>query len=164
MFRKDPVAVREWSEETVDLCEKRARRMESGKMEGMILDDGEVLKGMDNSLSGTLLPMKVNKRTRAISGQFISLTQLGLLSKRMDRILKQMGEDLHRGRVEALPVFGKNHGRTCEWCDYRSVCQREEGGAFRYVQKYTHPQALTILEEEEERDGTQLDNPATTGN
>ena len=27
MFRKDPVAVREWSEETVDLCEKRARRI-----------------------------------------------------------------------------------------------------------------------------------------
>ena len=74
-----------------------------------------------------------------------------------------MGEDLHRGRVEALPVFGKNHGRTCEWCDYRSVCQREEGGAFRYVQKHSHTEALTILEKEEQDDGAQLDDRAATG-
>lgn len=151
------------AERSEDDDKKRTRRIEGGKMEGMILDDGAVLKGMDNSLSGALLPITVNKRTHAISGRFISLTQLGLLSRRMDRILKQMGEDLHRGRVEALPVFGKNHGRTCEWCDYRSVCQREEGGAFRYVQKHSHTEALTILEKEEQDDGAQLDDRAATG-
>ena len=144
--------------------DKKNRRIAAGKMEGMILDDGVVLKGMDHSLQGALLPMTVNKRTNAISGRFISLTQLGLLAKRMDRILKQMGDDLHNGNVEAKPAFGKDHGRTCEWCDYRSVCQRENGGAFRYVEKYSHSEALTRLEEEEQGDGTQLDAATTAGN
>ena len=141
----------------------RTHRIAGGKMEGMILNDGEVLQGMDFSLKGALLPITVDKRTGAIGGRLFSLTQLGLLAKRMDRILKQMGEDLHNGRVEALPVFGKNHGRTCEWCDYRSVCQREDGGAFRYVEKCGHSEALTILEEEEADDGTQLDDPTAAG-
>ena len=139
------------------------RRIAGGKMEGMILDDSEVRAGMDRSLKGTLLPVGTEKRAGAAGGRFFSLAQLGLLAKRMDRILKQMGEDLHNGRVEALPVFGKNHGRTCEWCDYRSVCQREDGGAFRYVQKLDHTQALTILEKEEQSDGTRLDDPAAAG-
>ena len=135
-----------------DIIEEK--RMEGGKMDGLILDDGDVLLGMDHSLRGTLLPMKINKRSGAVSGQFISLTQLGLLAKRMDRILRQMGEDLHDGRVEAKPVYGKNHAYTCDWCDYRSVCGREQDGAFRYLQGLNHSEALAALEQEAEHDGT----------
>ena len=102
----------------------------------------------------TLLPVKVNKRSGAVTGQFISLEQLGLLAKRMDRILRRMGEDLHAGRVEAKPVYGKNHANTCEWCDYRSVCGREADGPFRYLQGQTHEEALQTLEEEAADDGT----------
>lgn len=138
-----------------DTAEKKdEQRIVTGKMDGMILDDGEVLKGMDHSLQGALLPMKINKRTNAVSGQFISLTQLGLLAKRMDKILKKMGDDLHGGKVEAKPVYGKNHAYTCDWCDYRSVCGREADGVYRYLVKRTHSEALTALEEEESTDGT----------
>ena len=140
-------AERSDSDETVE-----AKRMEGGKMDGLILDDGEVLLGMDHSLRGTLLPMKVNKRSGAVSGQFISLEQLGLLARRMDRILKQMGEDLHHGRVEAKPVYGKNHAYTCDWCDYRSVCGREQDGPYRYLAGRSHSEALTALEKEAESD------------
>lgn len=133
---------------------KAAKRMEGGKMDGLILNEGEVLLGMDHSLRGTLLPVTVNKRSGAVSGRFITLTQLGLLAKRMDRILRQMGEDLHAGRVEARPVFGKNHGYTCDWCSYRSVCGREADGPFRYLVGQSHSEALTALEEEAQTDGT----------
>ena len=130
---------------------KEAKRMAGGKMEGMILNDPAVLEGMDRSLRGTLLSGKIKKSAQDVSDRCISLTQLCLLAKRMDRILKQMGEDLHRGRVEALPVFGKNHGRTCEWCDYRSVCQREEGGK-RRPRRYPVPVRAAGRGREHDRD------------
>ena len=41
---------------------------------------------------------------------------------------------------------------------------RENGGVFRYVEKYSHSEALTRLEEEEQGDGTQLDAATTAGN
>ena len=137
-----------------DPASKTQKMLGGGKMEGMILDDGEVLRGMDHSLGGMLLPMTVNKRTNAVSGRFISLEQMGLLARRMDAILREMGNDLHRGRIEARPVVGKDHGRTCEWCDYRSVCRREADGAFRYLEKRSHTEALTWLEEEANADAT----------
>ena len=150
-----PARFEPFDAERSDSAEKKEEmRIFGGKMDGMILDDGAVLKGMDHSLRGALLPMTVNKRTNAVSGRFISLEQLGLLAKRMDRILRQMGNDLHDGKVEAKPVFGKNHDKTCEWCDYRSVCGREADGVFRYLQKRSHSEALTALEEEATTDGT----------
>ncbi len=133
---------------------KEAKRMAGGKMEGMILNEPAVLRGMDHSLQGTLLPGKIKKNARDVSDRCISLTQLGLLAKRMDRILRQMGEDLHSGRVEARPVFGKNHANTCDWCDYRSVCGREQEGPQRFLQGRTHEEALQALEEEAASDGT----------
>ncbi|MBQ4364733.1 MAG: PD-(D/E)XK nuclease family protein [Clostridia bacterium] len=133
---------------------KEAKRMAGGKMEGMILNEPAVLEGMDRSLRGTLLPGKIKKSAQDVSDRCISLTQLGLLAKRMDRILRRMGEDLHDGRVEAKPVFGKNHANTCDWCDYRSVCGREKDGPQRFLRGQTHEEALHTLEEEAATDGT----------
>ena len=120
----------------------------------MILNEPAVLEGMDRSLRGTLLPGKIKKSAQDVSDRCISLTQLGLLAKRMDRILRRMGEDLHDGRVEAKPVFGKNHANTCDWCDYRSVCGREKDGPQRFLRGQTHEEALHTLEEEAATDGT----------
>ena len=133
---------------------KEKKRIVAGKMDGVILDDDDVLRGMDNSLSGVLLPLSSGARRRVDQDRLITLGQLGLLAKRMDKILRQMGNDLHDGRVEAKPVFGKNHSKLCEWCDYSSVCGREAGDAARYLKVRTYADALTLLEKEETTDET----------
>ena len=133
-------SAREDDEETV-----RLRRMQTGKMQGMVLDDGLVIKGMDSSLSGTFVPVGLKKRG-GLSGDLISLSQLGKLAKRMDQIMAQMGDCLHAGKVPAKPVVGKTHGRTCEWCDFSSVCRRDKNGEFRYLPYRTHEECLDELD------------------
>ncbi len=125
--------------------------LSGGKMDGMILDDGEVIKGMDNSLSGRFIPIKMNKKNGAIGGNFISLAQLDALSKRTEKIMKNMGENLHGGKIPARPAYGKGHDKTCEWCSFSSVCQRKNGGKIRYIEKLSHSECLEILDREGEK-------------
>ena len=125
------------------------RRLAGGKMDGMILDDGDVVKGMDNSLEGMFIPISQNKRSGAIKGTFYSLEQLGRLANRMDKIMAEMGNSLHEGKVPAKPVVGKGHANTCEWCDFSSICMRERDGEFRYLEKRNHSECLNSLDSEE---------------
>lgn len=149
-----PYAVNRDDEESV----KKEKRLAGGKMEGMILDDGTVLEGMDRSRTGRFIPITINKRTGALSGTFINLEQLGKLSRRMDEIMREMGNALHNGLVPAKPAFGKNHSDTCQRCDYKSVCMRNPGDEVRYIRSLTHTQCLNLLEggddDEKKLDGT----------
>ena len=123
----------------------RQRRLAGGKMDGMLLDDDTVRNGMDTQQSGMFLPVSVN-RNKTMKGNFITLEQLGKLAKRMDKIMADMGNALHAGTVAARPVVGTGHGDTCEWCDFASVCRRERDGAFRYLEKRSHEDCLSILD------------------
>ena len=140
--RAEPFSA-ERGEDEKKLSEKR---LTFGKMDGMILDDGEVIKGMDNSLSGRFIPIKVNRKSGAISGNFISLSQLEALSKKLEKIMADMGNALHDGKIPARPAYGKGHAQTCEWCSFSSVCQRDADGKIRYIEKRTHGECLDILD------------------
>ena len=146
-----PARMEPFSAERGDDSEKVFSQMLSGgRMDGMILDEGEVIKGMDNSLSGRFIPIKINKRNGALSGKFISLSQLEKLKIRLEKIMSDMGENLHDGKIPALPIFGKGHDKTCEWCAYASVCMREKNSAKRYIEQKTHSECLSELGEKED--------------
>ncbi len=124
------------------------RRLEGGAMEGMLLNDPDVLCGMSADGSFRFLPA-AKKKDGTFKGNLITLEQLGKLVRRMDKTLAEMGEALHAGQVPARPVRGKTHGRTCEWCDFKAVCRREHGDAFRYLPQMTHAESLNALEGED---------------
>lgn len=138
------------AEEAVNL-----KRLESGKMDGIILDDGDVVKGMNRSLDGLMIPISVNK-SGGIKGNFISLGNLQKLAEIMDGIMAEMGNELHKGKVPAKPAFGKDHGTTCDFCDFQSVCKRTEGVKYRYIEKLSHTESLEKLERGESN-GTTVD-------
>ena len=150
--RFSPYAVDRDDEDKV----RNEKKLSGGKMDGMLLDDGVVLEGMDRSRKGQFIPIKISKKG-ALSGTFINLEQLGKLSHLMDETMKEMGNSLHNGFIPAKPVFGKNHSDTCQWCDYKSVCMRKPGDEVRYIRSMNHSQCLTILdgggENEEKLDG-----------
>ena len=72
----------------------------------------------------------------------------------MDKIMAEMGNELHKGKVPAKPAFGKNHGTTCDFCDFQSVCKRTEGVKFRYIEKLSHTESLEKLERGESNGAT----------
>ena len=120
--------------------------LKNGKMNGLLLDDTRVIKGMDCSGDSLFIPAKIDEKTGRVKGNVISLSQLEALNKRIDGIISDMAISLHNGKIWANPVYGKKHDNTCEYCDYHSVCCYENKGYnFRYAEFSDHAECLEIL-------------------
>ncbi|MDO5385437.1 MAG: PD-(D/E)XK nuclease family protein [Rikenellaceae bacterium] len=97
------------------------------KVDGMVLDDEVVLRGMDKAASGLFVPCTFGKdgRRRA-SAKLASLEKLGNIEKHITGLVLQMARGLYAGEIAASPL------RTaaacpCDVCDYRPVCRHEDG-------------------------------------
>ena len=101
-------------------------------------------------VKASFIPVR-REKDGGVKGTLINLTQLSRLQKKMDGILTEMGESLHRGEIGAVPSFGAGYDRVCDWCDYKSVCGYEPGAPVRPIEKLTHAQSLERLEKEETR-------------
>ena len=93
-------------------------------MSGIVLNDSDVICAMDKNESGLFIPAKM-KNGSAV-GSTIGLKQLEMLKEKADSILAEMADSLHSGRIEAVPAFGKNYQKTCEYCDYKAICSYED--------------------------------------
>ena len=127
-------------------------RAKACRMSGMVLDHSLVIDGMEEDGKGIFIPVR-REKDGGMKGTLINLTQLSRLQKKMDGILTEMGESLHRGEIGAVPSFGAGYDRVCDWCDYKSVCGYEPGAPVRPIEKLTHAQSLERLEKEETHHG-----------
>ena len=104
--------------------EIEALRLKKCAMNGIVLDDPEVVLAMDKSGAGIFVPAKFKKGE--LSGSLIGLKQLGALKKKADGVLLEMAKALHGGEIPAIPAVGKSYKNVCEYCDYKSVCSYED--------------------------------------
>ena len=123
---------------------KAKKLMARGKMNGMLVYDGESIEAMDKSKRAVFLPITFDKKTGEVKGKFITLTQLEKLGTLMDSIIKNMGDNLHEGLVGAVSLSGPNHSDTCNWCDYKDVCLKEKPKT-RYAEKLSHDDCIRKL-------------------
>ncbi len=123
---------------------KAEKLMARGKMNGMLVYDGDSIEGMDKSKKAVFLPITFDKKTGEVKGKFITLTQLQKLGDLMDKIIKDMGDNLHSGFVGAIPLSGPNHSDTCNWCSYKDVCLKEKPKT-RYAEKLSHDDCIRKL-------------------
>lgn len=114
------------SDETV----KRAMYKESA-MNGLVLNDEEIIEAMDSTDSSIFLPASIDKKTGKAKGSIISLKQLEALNERIDKIISDMAFALHEGKIPALPIREGGENKLCTSCEYRSVCCHEKEGKYR---------------------------------
>ena len=120
------------------------------KMNGLLIDDPEILRAMEADLEGVFIPASTLK-----SGEFsktsslASLQQFGYLHRHIARLLTDMATSLHAGAVEALPTGGIHDG--CQYCDYHDICCHEAEDPVREIAKRSLDEALEQLEKEDAR-------------
>lgn len=124
-----------------DTSEIEAKRLKKNKMSGMVLDDVDVIEGMENGIGGLYIPARM-KKDGSITGRLISEKNLKKLNREIDKVLINMGNSVHNGKIEVLPVDESK----CDNCDYKSVCHFEDGDAVRVINEMTHEQAIEKLE------------------
>lgn len=106
--------------------EIEAARIENGKMKGIVLCDSEVIYGMEKDGGGLIIDAKIDKNG-VIKGKTFDLHQFELLHKAVDSAVERMAYSLHQGKIAAEPIIDGAYKNTCDYCDYKSVCCREEG-------------------------------------
>ena len=95
------------------------------KMNGLLLDDVRVIKGMDKSESGKYIPIKIKNGSNVKSDSLATLEQMGRLFRRLNTTVIEMGEKLFEGDVAAVPLKGS--ADACQYCPFDSVCGYRQG-------------------------------------
>ena len=126
------------------------KRLMNTRMKGLLVEDEQIIRRMDKKSEGLFLPVSFDKKTGELKGNMISLTALGRLGKKMDAIIKDMGDSLHEGRVDARPLMGGGHTNTCLYCDYKEVCMLKKP-TYRYIESLKHNECIEMLMKEEEQ-------------
>ncbi|MDD3832829.1 MAG: PD-(D/E)XK nuclease family protein [Oscillospiraceae bacterium] len=117
-----------------DMEKVKAEQIKALRMNGLLLDDPEVIRAMEKDAAGLFIPAKLNNNGEFSKGSGIaSLEQMGLLKKSIDRLLIKMAQTLRQGDIAALPTAGEVE--ACDWCDYKTVCGHEQDDPVRFLQK-----------------------------
>lgn len=122
----------------------------SFKMKGIVLNDEnhEIAKHMERDLTEKYIPVKL-KKDGTISGNIVSLEDLGRLSRHINNMIFDMGYSLHNGVIHRNPINGKNHDKTCEFCDYSDVCMNTREIKHRELEDISFSDVLARLKEDE---------------
>lgn len=116
------------------------------KMLGVVLndDENEIACHMEHNLEGKFIPAKMSKKYGLCNG-VVSLDDLSRISNHIDLLLKNMASNLHQGKINQFPVNGKNHDKTCEYCDYADVCINRKEIACREIPDLSEAEVLNEL-------------------
>lgn len=142
------------AERKLDEQAMRSEVLSAGRMSGLVLDDPDSIEGM--TAGGlTFVPVK-QKKDGTLTGNFIDIVSMTRLKNKITDILSDMAVKLQSGYIPAKPVQGKGYDKTCEYCDYKSVCCHENDGDYRKILFDTHEACIEKMKEDEEN-GTQMD-------
>lgn len=122
-----------------------ARKQKKCRMQGIVLNDCDVVVAMDRSAGGLYIPVDFNAKGE-MKGSLIRLGQLEKLKEKADEILAEMSRALHDGEIEAVPSYGASYKNVCQYCDYKSVCSYEEDIPVRELFDTDLDEALRNLE------------------
>lgn len=102
-----------------------SERKKSNKMSGMVLNDDVVIHGMENEPSGEFIPIKIDKNGE-IGGNVITSEQMKKLGEKMNKVIADMGNNLHEGNIDSMPVTISGGYDPCDYCNYKAVCRNKD--------------------------------------
>lgn len=125
-------------------------RRKMWRMDGLLLDDREVLRGMEREIAGIYIPVKLGKNGEpSARSSLVNAAEMGRLSQKVGGLVTQMASALGRGAIEACPAL-HDGTQQCEYCDYSSVCGFEAGDPVRAIAKIDRDEFFNMLEKEDD--------------
>lgn len=95
------------------------------RMNGLLLNDITVIKGMDRTEKAKYIPVKIKADMPDSKTSLASLEEFGKIFNKLDLIVAQMATDLYSGNIAASPLKDKKISGShdaCKYCPYDSVC------------------------------------------
>lgn len=140
---------------------KIASEMNSNlKMNGLLLNDITVIKGMDKSEKAKYIPVRVKAGMPDSKTSLATLEEFGKIFNKLDLIITDMATDLYSGNISASPIKEKapsNPLDACKYCPYDSVCAYHMSEN-RTLRGYNNIEVFEKLDIELSKDGEENAN------
>lgn len=99
---------------------------ESLRMKGMLLEDEDILRAMEQQLAGVYIPAKIKQNGEFYRGSRVySREVFAKLRETVYGNIEQMGTDLLAGKVAPCPARGGS-SEPCNYCPYVGLCNNTE--------------------------------------
>ena len=105
------------------------------KMNGLLLNDPEVLRAMEEKGQGLFIPTKVKKNGDWEPANLSSLEEFGKIEKHIDGLIIEMAQAVRDGDMEAIPARKGNDYDACRYCEYKGLCDHERIETVRKIEK-----------------------------
>ncbi|MBR5309520.1 MAG: PD-(D/E)XK nuclease family protein [Oscillospiraceae bacterium] len=116
-------------------------------MNGLLLDDPDVLNAMEPGLAGIYIP--VSGKNGSYKGSVASIAELGKIKSHVDSLLVEMAEELSSGRICAMP-YRRDGKLSCERCSYQSICRRSENAPYTEHESFKNDEFFNLVKGGEE--------------
>lgn len=126
----------------------------SFKMNGLVVEDEEVIKAMDNEIDGysNIIPVRMNKNGS------ISKSQSRTVSKDDMNVIRRFVRNKHQDAgngildgVTSITPYKVKDDTPCQFCSYRSVCQFDPSDpqqSYRKLPSLTADKAVELIRKE----------------
>lgn len=119
---------------------KEEEQVENLRMQGLLIDDAEVLSAMESGMNGEFIPV-IQKDGKNI-GNVITEEDFKMIFEYIDRCIQSMGVELLSGNIDVYPLPG-----ACDYCKYSPVCRFEKGKRKASLPSYKKGEAMKKIRE-----------------
>lgn len=120
-------------------------------MNGIILDNKEVIEGMESGAKGLFIPAIIKNGEVKKDESIASLAQIGIIIKYVEKLIRDMAQNLREGKVSSRPLIIDNEHNSCKWCPYGCVCGYEDETKAKKISKFSNERTLEKMMEEESK-------------
>ena len=103
-----------------DLGKLEKEKMKKLRMNGLILNNEQVIMGMEADANGVYIPVALKDGKPKNYDYIVDVAQMEAIMRHIDRLVISMAEQLHKGDISVQPAKGIYD--ACEFCEYKSVC------------------------------------------
>lgn len=129
-----------------DKIEKEAEK--KLKMNGLILDDSEVITAMEEKAQGKYIPVALKNDEPSKRDYVLSEAQLEQVTGYVKSLVRQMKKRLLQGDIAALPLLANQRG--CQWCPYFPVCGKEYADTDIHKVRFSKEEALQRMKDKKD--------------
>ncbi len=135
-------------------AELKKKRKREGKYSGLILSHEDVVYGMDRDATSEIIDVKVKEEDNKITftGSVATLEQMGKLKNKVDEMIMRMGNELHQGNVDIMPLEDSDDS-ACTYCDYKDVCLRRDENRRREIPAIKNAEVFELLDKDGDENG-----------
>lgn len=133
-----------------DMKKIEKEKMKKLRMNGLILDDPQVIYGMEKDANGIFIPI-IMKDGQPKSKDFLAnVAQMGAIMTYIDKMIISMALELRSGKISAEPAKGEYD--ACEFCEYKAVCAVSVNENIRDIKKLNREDFFEEIKKQNEGD------------